>query len=118
MEIIKKILLGIVFLIMVVTIIGATAVNVDNSAEAMTIDARCTAGGCFWNESRGGTSGLDCTANDVTLGDENNTCTTAHSNTVYPLEGLFNSGGVIILTFMGLALLLSVGIGMKMFKKN
>ena len=115
MEMIKKILLGIVFLIMVVTIIGATAVNVDNSAEAMTIDARCTAGGCFWNDSR--TTTVDCTANNYTESD-NVTCTTAHSNTVYPLEGLFNSGGVIILTFMGLALLLSVGIGMKMFKKN
>ena len=113
MEMIKKILLGIVFLIMVVTIIGATAVNVDNSTEAMTIDARCTAGGCFWNDSRT----TDCTANNVTGGDST-ACTTAHSNTVYPLEGLFNSGGVIILTFMGLALLLSVGIGMKMFKKN
>ena len=111
MEMIKKILLGIVFLIMVVTIIGATAVNVDNSAETMTIDARCVASGCIYNESA---SPTEICVNST----QDGACTGSHTNTVYPLEGLFNSGGVIILTFMGLALLLSVGIGMKMFKKN
>jgi hypothetical protein len=106
------ILVAIVVLITIVTVIGSTATTVNTAADGITQDARCTATGCFWNESRT----VDCTAANVTTGDTT-PCGTATSNGAYPLEGLFNTGGLVTLLFIAVGLLLTLGVAWKMYKK-
>lgn len=108
---VSMVILGIVLLVMVVSIIGATVTTVDSAGDDITQDQRCTDGGCFFNATRT----LDCTANNETSVDTT-ACSVAHSNTAFALEGLFNTGGVVTLLFLGSALVLTVGLAFKYIK--
>ena len=104
---VSGIIVAIVAIIIAVTVVGSTASIVDDGAEAITQDARCEAAGCFWNESRGVADvngDYDCSAYNVS--NDNNTCTVAHTGIAYPLEGLFNTGGIVVLMFLGAAIVL------------
>ena len=104
---VSGIIVAIVAIIIAVTIVGSTASVVDDAAEDITQDSRCGAAGCFWNESRGVGDTLgdyDCSANNVS--NDNNSCATVLTQGAYPLEGLFNTGGIVILMFLGAAIVL------------
>ena len=110
---IAGIITGIVFLIIAVTLIGSTASTVDDNSEAMTIDARCEAAGCVYDSLID--AGTRCRNGS---GVSNVSCAVADTNVVYPLEGLFNTGGVIILLFIAGGLIVIVGIAFIKLKKK
>ena len=114
-DLVKKGLFGIVFLLIAVTIIGATASIVDDESEDITQNSRCTDAGCFWDSSTYSLGVAGCVnASSVS----NVSCSVAHTGIAYPLEGLFDTGGVVILTFMGAGVLLVVLLGLKLWKNK
>jgi len=117
MDFIKTMLAGIIFLIIAVTVIGTLAGTVDDASEGITQDARCTAAGCFFNASVVGNRTVACTQGNATASD-NTVCTSSNTNTAYPLEGLFNTGGVVILLFIAAGLIVVVGVAFNMYKKK
>jgi hypothetical protein len=101
------ILVAIVVLITIVTVIGSTASTVNTASDSVTEDARCSAAGCFYNSTRG----VYCTKNNITND------AVGCGQGVYPLETLFNTGGLVTLIFIAMGLLLTLGIAWKMYKK-
>ena len=97
-------LIGVIVAVMIlVTTIGTTASIVDDGAEAVTQDARCTAGGCFWNATG---SPEECQFNTT----EMSQCNVTGIHTAYTGESLFNTGGIVILAFLGAALVATMGL--------
>jgi hypothetical protein len=106
----KVLIMGIIALVLIVTIIGTTASTVDNASDDITQDQRCGAVGCFWNS----TNSL-CYYGNVST--STTACDTNTANQSYPLESLFNTGGIVTLLFIALGLIVTVGIALKSFKK-
>ena len=106
---VQKFLLGIVGVILLLSIIGATIGTVDSGAKNVGISERCGDVGCFYNASRGVASGYyhDCSANNVS--NDNNTCTVAHTNTEFSGETLF-SGGLLTTIVLLVSLMIIVGV--------
>jgi len=105
MKFITNIIAIIVGVLIIVTTIGVTASLVDDGSEAVTQDARCSAAGCFWNATR---TIEDCTATNTSISDITK-CGTDSANKAYTGESLFNTGGIVILAFIGAALIALVG---------
>ena len=114
-ELVKKGLFGIVFLLIAVTIIGATASIVDDESEDLTQNSRCVDAGCYWDSTTYSLGVAGCINGS---GAGNVSCTVANTGIAYPLEGLFDTGGVVILTFMGAGVLLVVLLGLKLWKNK
>ena len=104
-------LIGMIVAVMIlITTLGTTASLVDDGAESVTQDARCIAAGCFWNSSKTGATWVgECTANNASSLD-NVTCATASANQAYTGESLFNTGGIVILLFIAVGMILAVSI--------
>jgi hypothetical protein len=113
---ISAVILAIVAISIVLGVIGNTAATVNNAADDITQDARCADAGCFYNASS--RFGNLCQLNNASQSGENDTCAGANTNKSYPLEGLFNTGGIVILLFIAAALIVSVGLLMNMYKKK
>ena len=104
----------IVLALIVLGVVGNTAATVNNAADDITIDARCADARCFYNASS--RFGNVCQLNNASQSGENDTCAAANTNKTFALESLFNTGGIVILLFLGAAIVLCVGIFMKMKK--
>ena len=113
---VQKFLLGIVGVILLLSIIGATIGTVDSGAKNVGVVERCGDAGCFYNASRGGTSGLTCTTHNVTLGDENNSCGTIYQS-AFIGETLF-SGGLLTTIVLLVSLMIIVGVAWIKFKNR
>ena len=111
MDFIKTMLAGIIFLVIAVTVIGTLAGTVDDTSDDITQDQRCEAAGCLFNAT--GTPSL-CQWNAT----NSSACPTDSANSAYPLEGLFDTGGVVILLFIAAGLIVVVGVAFNMYKKK
>ena len=110
MEIKQKVsvIIGLIVAVMIVlTLIGATASTVDTAAAGMNESNRCSSVGCGWNWSAG-----ECRTNATA---SLTACPT--SGTDLPLATLFNTGGVVTLVFIAAGLLMALMLFMKMYKK-
>lgn len=101
----------IVALVVLVTVLGSTASTVNTAGAQTNQSNRCAAAGCVYNAT--GTPSL-CQVSAASGA----ACATTSANNALPLEGLFNSGGIIVLLFIAAGLILAIGVAMKMSGKK
>ena len=106
---VQKFLLGIVGVILLLSVIGATIGTVDSSAKDVGVDQRCGDIGCFYNSSRTVALGANyvCTTHNATINDGNNTCGTIYQQ-AFSGETLF-SGGLLTTIILLVSLMIIVG---------
>ena len=109
---VQKFLLGIVAVILLLSVIGATIGTVDNATDDIGISDRCTSAGCFYADR----ATVDCTVNNATAADTTS-CTAAHTNTVFSGETLF-SGGLLTTIVLLVSLMIIVGVAWIKFKNR
>src|SRR4030067_2799092 len=82
---IRTAIIAIVMLVVMFKLYASLVPEAMGAGDELTDTARCSAVGCFWNDTRT----IDCTQHNYTIGDDG-TC----ANYQIPLGGLFSGSGV------------------------
>ena len=101
---VQKFLLGIVAVLILLSVIGATIGTIDTSTDEIGVDQRCDAAACFYNSSRT----VDCTASNVTAGDTT-ACADTTTQGAFLGESLF-TGGLLTTIVLLVSLMIIVGV--------
>jgi len=97
----NTVVLGIVVLVVLFASYAAIIPEAQTAGDSMNESVLCAANACFYNASRT----VDCTANNVTPWDVNNSCA---KPSAIPLSGLFSGTGVVFVIVMAALLILVV----------
>jgi hypothetical protein len=108
---VQKFLLGIVAVLLLLSIIGATIGTVDTGAKTLGVDQRCASASCFYNVSRT----TACTTHNVTTGDT--TSCGSQYQTAFSGETLF-SGGLLTTIVILACFMVIVGAAWIKFKNK
>ena len=99
---VQKFLLGIVAVLILLSVIGATIGTIDTASDKIGVDQRCAKAGCYWNttmepDACTSVKGLATPCGDTTV------------NAAYSGETLF-SGGLLTTIVLLVSLMIIVGV--------
>ena len=106
---VQKFLLGIVAVLLLLSIVGATIGTVDTGAKTVGVDQRCAGASCYYNASRTVALGANyvCTTHNTSINDGNNSCGTQYQS-AFSGESLF-TGGLLTTIVLLVSLMIIVG---------
>jgi len=110
---VQKFLLGIVAVILLLSVIGATIGTIDTASDNVGVVERCGDAGCFYNTTRGGTFPTCTTAN---ITNDPNSCGTIYQSE-FSGETLF-SGGLLTTIVILVCFMVIVGAAWINFKNK